>query len=157
MNLEDFVWLYFFLEKSFCTSQRLTLSCTKVQCRRKIVKILSKLQLFRGIFEKGVLLYFGGKILNLQGQKLLRGMPLPHECLMSLTGIQLISPTFCEFWPKFQENHSNHLESCINCCCFSWKSWTIWVPISVWSIGRWIFPGIAKYQIKTWWNSESKS
>ena len=38
INLEDFSELYFFLGKSL-TFQGLTLSCTKVHCGRKIIKI----------------------------------------------------------------------------------------------------------------------
>ena len=60
--------------------------------------------------------FFGrgrGKSLNLQGQNLFRGCPLPPSpngrkpgCLVSLTEIPSISQKFCKFWPKFQENHS---------------------------------------------------
>ena len=44
--------LYFFLGK--------VIDFSKVQYTRKIIKILSKLQVSRGIFQKGALLFSGG-------------------------------------------------------------------------------------------------
>ena len=81
--MEDFLELYFFLGKVIDFS-RLTLFCTKVQYKRKIIKIQSKLKVSRGIFQKGALLFSGG-VQNfrlagqksLQGGKQVQGAPLP--------------------------------------------------------------------------------
>ena len=65
--------VFFFLEK-LLTFQGLTLSCTKVQYKRKIIKIQSKLKVSRGIFQKGALLFSGeAQNFRLAGAKSLQG------------------------------------------------------------------------------------